>query len=463
MIVSRGVMFGGPPPPADPKIVSDAEIARLKEEWETKELARQEAAGAKANAKLLAALRQIDAARAPDVKKIVQTAFEKAEPRAQRKRVRGDDLDATTVEQIIMRDLPKPRETFLFQRGDFLRPDTALGVLQPGFVQAVSTAMPEQIRNPKSETRSRLDLARWLVSVDNPLTPRVTMNRVWMHYFGRGIVETEEDFGTQGSQPTHPELLDWLGREFIRTGWSMKAMHRLIVNSATYRQSSNARADLAQRDPRNLLLARQERLRVDAEIVRDAALSASGLLDATIGGPGFRPPQPEGVYSFTQNTKKWTTTAGSARFRRAMYTIFYRSAPYPLFGTFDTPNFQAACTRRPRSDTPLQSLTLANDTAFMEIAQGLAARMMSDVPGGDLDSRLRRGFRLCMSREPSAKEFAILRDYAGAQLADLQNDATGANALLDDTLKKRGTPAESAALVLAARLLLNTDNFITRE
>ena len=461
--VSRGEMFGGPPPPADPKIVSDAEIARLKEEWETKELARQEAAGAKANAKLLAALRQIDAARAPDVKKIVQTAFEKAEPRASKKRVRGDDLDATTVEQMIMRDLPKPRETFLFQRGDFLRPDTALGVLQPGFVQAVSTAMPEQIRNPKSETRSRLDLARWLVSAENPLTPRVTMNRVWMHYFGRGIVETEEDFGTQGSQPTHPELLDWLGREFIRTGWSMKAMHRLIVNSATYRQSSNARADLAQRDPRNLLLARQERLRVDAEIVRDAALSASGLLDATIGGPGFRPPQPEGVYSFTQNTKKWTTTAGSARFRRAMYTIFYRSAPYPLFGTFDTPNFQAACTRRPRSDTPLQSLTLANDTAFMEIAQGLAARMMSDVPGGDLDSRLRRGFRLCMSREPSAKEFAILRDYAGAQLADLQNDVTGANALLDDTLKKRGTPAESAALVLAARLLLNTDNFITRE
>ncbi len=461
--VSRGEMFGEPPPPVDPKSVGDAEIARLKEAWEKMELARQESAGAKANAKLLGALRQLDAARDAGTKKLVQAAFEKAEPRAQKKRVRGDDLDATTVEQMIMRDLPQPRETFLFQRGDFLRPDTALGALQPGFIQAVSAGIRDPIQNPKLKIQNRLDLARWLVNEDNPLTPRVTMNRVWMHYFGRGIVETEEDFGTQGSSPTHPELLDWLGREFIRSGWSMKAMHRLIVNSATYRQSSKMRADLSQKDPRNLLLARQERLRVDAEIVRDAALSASGLLDKTIGGPGFRPPQPEGVYTFTQNAKKWTAATGTTRFRRAMYTIFYRSAPYPLFGTFDAPNFQAACTRRPRSDTPLQSLTLANDTAFMEIAQGLAARMIRDVPGGDSDARLLRGFRLCLSREPSAQEFAILHAYAKAQAADLQNDAASANALLDDTLKKRGTPAENAALVLAARLLLNTDNFITRE
>ncbi|MEO6786961.1 MAG: PSD1 and planctomycete cytochrome C domain-containing protein [Chthoniobacteraceae bacterium] len=461
--VSRGEMFGGPPPPADPKAVSDAEIARLKEAWEKKELARQETAGAKANAKLLTALRQIDAARDAGLRKIVQAAFEKAEPRASKKRVRGDDLDATTVEQMIMRDLPKPRETFLFQRGDFLRPDTALGVLQPGFIQAASTAMPEALRTPRSALRNRLDLARWLVNPANPLTPRVTMNRVWMHYFGRGIVETEEDFGTQGSLPTHPELLDWLAREFIRSGWSMKAMHRLIVNSATYRQSSNARPDLAEKDPRNLLLARQERLRVDAEIVRDAALSASGLLDATIGGPGVRPPQPEGVYAFTQTGKKWATSPGTARFRRAMYTIFYRSAPYPIFGTFDAPNFQNTCTRRPRSDTPLQSLTLANDPAFMEMAQGLALRMMDDTPGDDLDARLRCGFRLCMSREPSAKEFAILHDYATAQAADLKGDATAANALLNEALKNHGTPAENAALVLAARLLLNTDNFITRE
>src|SRR5439155_6913529 len=214
--------------------------------------------------------------------------------------------------------------------------------------------------------RNRLDLAKWLVHPENPLTPRVQMNRIWMHYFGRGLVETEEDFGTQGSPPSHPELLDWLAAEFQRQGWSLKEMHRLIVTSNTYRQASKFRADLKDKDPRNLLLARQERVRFDAEIVRDAALTASGLLDRTIGGPSVKPPQPEGVYAFTQTAKRWTADTGPSRYRRGMYTLYFRSAPHPLFTTFDAPDFQTVCTRRGRSYTPLQALTVANDEAFLE-------------------------------------------------------------------------------------------------
>ena len=333
-----------------------------------------------------------------------------------------------------MEALPKPRETFLLQRGDFLRPDKQLGVLKPGVIAAVNAAF----KNPPATFNNRLDLARWLVSPENPLTPRVTMNRVWMHYFGRGLVETEEDFGAQGSMPTHPELLDWLGREFIRGGWSVKTMHRLLI-------------------------ARQERLRVEGEIVRDAALCASGLLDPTIGGPSVRPPQPDGVFSFTQTRKTWTTSTGLNRFRRGLYTMFYRSAPYPLLTTFDAPNFQTTCTRRPRSDTPLQSLTLANDPAFIEIAQGLAARLLRELPTANLDDRLRHAFRLTLGREPSAQELAILRDFTSTQAADFANDTAAARAIAGPALAKSSAPAEAAAFVAAARTLFNTDNFITRE
>lgn len=318
--------------------------------------------------------------------------------------------------------------------------------------------------SPAPEFRNRLDLARWLVSPENPLTPRVTVNRIWMHYFGRGLVETDEDFGAQGTPPTHPELLDWLARAFIERGWSMKAMHRLIATSATYRQSSKTRSDLAERDPRNLLLARQERVRIEAEIVRDAALAASGLLDRTIGGPSVFPPQAEGVYAFTQNSKKWVAETGTNRFRRGMYTTFFRSAPYPLFGTFDAPDFQTVCTRRGRSNTPLQALTVANDPAFFEIAQGLAARVAREVAADDLDGRIRRAFVLSLCREPSVKELGILRAFHAEQLAGLQNDEAAARALLSPALTNSGEPsAASAALVGVARAILNTDSFITRE
>jgi hypothetical protein len=315
------------------------------------------------------------------------------------------------------------------------------------------------------------------------------MNRIWMRYFGRGIVETEEDFGTQGSPPTHPELLDWLASRFVQgdkekrgqgdkgtdhrpptnihRAWSLKAMHRLIVTSATYRQASEARKDLAEIDPRNLLLARQQRFRVEAEIVRDAALSASGLLNPRIGGPSVRPPQPDGVYVFTQVKKNWMAATGPERFRRGLYTFFVRSAPYPLFTTFDSPDFQTVCTRRVRSNTPLQSLTLANDPAFLEIAQGMAARLVRDVPGefgASLDARLRHAFALCFSRPPNEAELVTLHDYVDRQVKSFAAQPETAKGLVSQDLVNAGlSEAQAAALTAAARVLFNTDNFITRE
>ena len=363
-----------------------------------------------------------------------------------------------TGKLMVMRELAKPRPTFILTRGDFTRPDKEVGELTPGVLSKVKPALPE----PTSR-RNRLDLAKWLVDPTNPLTSRVTVNRTWMRYFGRGLVETEEDFGTQGSPPSHPNLLDYLSRRFIEDGWSMKKLHRLIVTSKTYRRSSKARPDLAALDPRNLLLARQSRLRLDAEIIRDAALSASGLFSPVIGGPGVFPPQPAGIYAFTQNRKSWKTSSGPDRYRRAMYTVFYRSAPYPLLSTFDAPDFQTVCTHRVRSNTPLQALTIANDPAFLEIAQGLAARLLRDVPGG-LEPRILRACQLTLCREPSREELAILTSYLRQQSEDFIQDETAARALLsDELLSSQVPPAEAAALVGLARALLNTDNFITRE
>ena len=408
------------------------------------------------NPALLEALRVAADKRNAEQNKLVQAAFEQADPVARTAKAKKEKLPADVAEVMVMKELDKPRETYVALRGDFLRPDKNVGRLKPGVPRAIPPALPE------SESRSRLDLAKWLVNAENPLSPRVAVNRVWMRYFGRGLVETDEDFGSQGAAPTHPELLDWLAAEFIRGGWSMKELHRLIVMSATYRQSSKARPDLAEQDPRNLLLARQERVRFEAEVVRDAALSASGLLNATIGGPSVRPPQPDGVYAFTQAAKPWTAETGANRYRRAMYTTFFRSAPYPLFSTFDAPDFQSVCTRRGRSNSPLQALTVANDEAFLEFAQGLAARVLRETPG-DSESRLRHMFALCLCRKPMARELELLHGYYTRQAADLATDAKRAEMLLSPELKKNGSPTVAAALVCAARAVLNTDGFITRE
>jgi hypothetical protein len=360
---------------------------------------------------------------------------------------------------MVMKELPKHRPTFLLTRGDFTRPNKEVGEITPGVLSQVKPALAQSAGRP-----TRLELARWLIHPENPLTPRVTVNRIWMRYFGRGLVETEEDFGTQGSPPSHPGLLDYLSRRFVEEGWSMKKLHRLIVTSKTYQRSSHARPDLVEIDPRNYLLARQNRIRLDAEVVRDAALCASDLLTPKIGGPGVYPPQPPGIYAFTQNRKNWKTSTGADRYRRGMYIFFYRSAPYPLLQTFDAPDFQTTCTRRVRSNTPLQALTMANDPAFLELAQGFAERLLRELPSADIAARIERAYQLALCRAPSETERKLLVDYFEAQAADFAGDATAASKLATDAMKAGPEPyTRGAALVCVARAILNTDNFITRE
>lgn len=369
------------------------------------------------------------------------------------------EKDKGNAELMIYRDKPGGRETFVLQRGDFLRPDKKVGQLSPNVLSAVQAGFEQ----PPQSFANRLDLAGWLVHPQNPLTPRVTMNRMWMRLFGRGLVETEEDFGTQGTPPSHPALLDYLGREFIREGWSQKTLLRRITTSAVYRQSSNFREDAVTADPLNLLLARQARLRVEGEIVRDAALSAAGLLTREIGGPSVHPPQPSGVYAFTQNQKNWKTPAGAERYRRGLYTFFYRSAPYPLLTTFDAPDFQTVCTKRVRSNTPLQSLTVANDAAFLEIARGLAARSAAEVAAADVDARLQRLFQLTLQRPATERESAVLRKFYDARQAAYSGAVKDAAEFAPQAAGESLPAADFAALTSAARALLNTDAFITRE
>ena len=346
---------------------------------------------------------------------------------------------------MVMREMGEPRTTHLHIRGDFLRK----GEVVTADVPQVLPSLPAT-----DGIRSRLDLARWLVDRDNPLTARVVVNRTWMRLFGQGLVETENDFGTQGSLPTHPELLDWLAHWLMEQEWSIKRLHRYIVLSETYRRSSRASSELLENDPRNQLLGRQSRIRVDAELVRDLALSVSGTMTLTIGGPSVYPPQPDGVYAFTQRRLSWDTSKGADRYRRGMYTFFYRSAPHPMLTTFDTPNFQTVCTRRVRSNTPLQALTMANDEAIVEMAEGLARRLILHGPSSDQD-RITMAFRLCLSRHPDAAESQQLKSFIA-----LQRDRLKAT----DASSSELTPAdiEFATWTALSRVLMNLDEFLTR-
>jgi hypothetical protein len=284
-----------------------------------------------------------------------------------------------------------------------------------------------------------------------------------MRYFGGGLVETENDFGTQGTPPSHPRLLDWLAAELIHQQWSFKAIHRLIVTSATYRQASMARPELVTVDADNRLLARQSRLRVTAEIVHDLALNAAGLLSHKIGGPSVYPPQPDGVYAFTQTKKNWQTSKGSDRFRRGMYTFFYRSAAHPFLTTFDTPNFQTTCTRRLRSNTPLQSLTMANDEMILEAAQGLATRVLAES-SRDENDRMILAFQYCMSRSPSDYELERLRSLLQQQRRSFQADTKSARDVMPaGAAGDSEYEATIAAWVAVSRVLMNLDEFVTRN
>lgn len=347
------------------------------------------------------------------------------------------------VTTMVVRERKAPRETHIMLGGDFTRKGVKVTPGYPAVLPATSRAA------------NRLDLAKWIVDPANPLTARVAVNRAWSQFFGLGIVETDNDFGTQGTPPSHPELLDWLASEFVAGGWSTKALHKLLVTSATYRQASKARPELELIDVRNRLLARQSRVRVNAEVVRDVTLAASGLLSPKIGGPSVFPPQPDGIYKFTQVDKGWKASTGDDRYRRGMYTYFWRSAPHPQLVTFDAPDASVTCTRRNRSNTPMQALTLLNDAGFYEYAQGLAGRIVREEPGDDA-AKLRHAFKVCLSREPSLRELSRLQSLVARERADFANSP-------DEAKKVSPNAPERATWVMVARVLLNLDEFITRE
>jgi hypothetical protein len=337
---------------------------------------------------------------------------------------------------------------------------------------------------PDDQMPNRLGLARWLVSPANPLTARVAANRAWEGFFGRGLVETSEDFGTQGSAPSHPELLDWLATELVARKWSLKSLHRLIVTSATYRQSASVTPGLLERDPSNRLLARGPRFRMEAEMLRDVALSAGGLLSPAIGGPSVFPPQPEGIWDNPYSDEKWVASPGEDRYRRSLYTFIRRTSPYPSLVAFDATSRELCTVRRVRTNTPLQALTTLNDEAFFEAARALADRMMRE--GGDrARDRATLGFRLVTSRTPTAPEVDRLVASYEKQLAHFEADPAAAaramhvadapgtevhtiapgqseTARRPPPLAGRARAAERAAWTMVANALLNLDEALTK-
>jgi hypothetical protein len=367
--------------------------------------------------------------------------------------------------QLVLETRVVPRETHILTRGDFLHPTALVEPGVPGFLHPLPHDDSWQNGQP-----TRLTFARWLAARNSPTTARSIVNRVWQAYFGIGIVATSENFGTQCEPPSHPELLDWLAVQFMDQGWSLKKLHRLIVTSATYRQSSKVTPDLLEKDPYNRLLARGPRFRVDAEIVRDIALSASGLLNASIGGPSVFPPAPDFLFlpPVSYSVKPWHESVGTEVYRRALYTFRYRSVPYPMLETFDAPNGDMSCVRRARSNTPLQALTTLNEPVFLEAARALAAHTLADGGRTD-DQRLVYAFRRCVSREPSRLERDELMGFLQKETGRYQDgelnpwDLLGANEALAPLLPKDVTPAQVAGWTAVSRVLLNLDETITKE
>ncbi len=351
------------------------------------------------------------------------------------------------------------RPTRMLTRGDWLKPGAEVTPGVPDFLPPLPTGAPAD----------RLTLARWLVDRRAPTTARVMVNRVWQAVFGAGLVETPEDFGTRAPAPSHPELLDWLAVEFMDGGWSVKALQRLLVESATYRQSSRVSPALYERDQYNRLLARGPRFRVEAEMVRDIALDAAGLLNEKLGGPSVMPPAPAFLFQppASYGPKVWREETGPDRYRRAVYTFRFRSVPYPVLQIFDAPNGDFSCVRRQRSNTPLQALAALNEPLFLECAQALAAQTLRQ-PGADA-GRLAYAFRRCTARPPTPGEtdelLALLareKAHLGEGWVDVPLLATGKSGTVAN-LPPGATPTELAAYTVVARVLLNLDETITKE
>ena len=367
--------------------------------------------------------------------------------------------------QLVALQRDEPRSTFRLERGEFLNKREKVDTGVPGFLHPLT----------ESSGPPRLRFARWLVQRDSPTAARAMVNRVWQSYFGTGLVNTPEDLGVQGETPSHPGLLDWLAVEFMDSGWSLKQLHRHIVCSSTYRQSSAVPSDLHARDPDNRLLTRGSRFRVDAEVVRDLALAASGLLTRTLGGASVYPPAPDFLFNppASYGPKAWSLDHGADRYRRGLYTFRFRSVPYPVLQNFDAPNGDFSCVRRARSNTPLQALTTLNEELFLECARALALRTVTDG-GQDDRQRIVFAFRRCVSRLPEDREVEVLARFLDAQRMrfraggaevwpEILGEAEKSRETLESCLRGRDTVADVAAWTALARVVLNLDETITKE
>jgi mono/diheme cytochrome c family protein len=378
------------------------------------------------------------------------------------------ELEKSIPNSMVMAELPRPRETYMLVRGQYDKPGEKVQA-------AVPSALPPL---PRHAPANRLGLARWLVSADHPLTARVAVNRYWQMFFGTGLVRTPGDFGAQGATPSHPELLDWLAVEFMQPSqsrgakhWDIKHIVRLMVTSATYRQSSKVTADLLVRDRENTLLARGPRLRLQAEFIRDQALAISGLLNREIGGASVFPYQPPGLWqelASRGDSKNWSAqffiqSHGRDLYRRSMYTFWKRTSPPPQMITFDAPDREVCTVHRSRTNTPLQALVLMNDPTYVEASRKLAERLM--IEARSTESRIILGFRLATARRPNAKEIAVLSKIFNEQRAIYREDAAKARELLSHGESPRNEqlpPAELAAWTIVAGTILNLDETVTK-
>lgn len=402
--------------------------------------------------------KRTDAQRSELLRHVLGSQPETKPARDEIARLRGEvDRILASVRTPIFRELPKEqkRVTRVHKRGNFLDPGDPVEPATPSSFSPL----------PKDAPVNRLGVARWLLDPENPLTARVAVNRHWAQIFGRGLVETQEDFGTQGQLPLHPELLDWLAVEFRESGWSMKRLCRLIVTSATYRQTSRVTPTLLQKDRSNLLFARAPRFRMEAEMVRDNALAVSGLLSKKLHGPPVMPYQPDGIWRSTYNTDKWILSAGEDRHRRGIYTFLKRTSPYPAMMVFDAPTREFCTVRRIGTNTPLQALVTLNDPAFIEAAQALARRMVAEG-GASESTRIARGLQLALIREPEPREIEALTQLYKHRLETYRADLESAQKLATDPLgpaPKASDVAELAALTAVSNVILNLDEFLTKN